>query len=70
MKWIELDNEKNVPEQGQKCIVFDEQAERVGLREWGTHYFHSIDSDGDDGMQSINITHWMPLPEPPPITQH
>ena len=65
MEWISLEGEKVVPKKGQICIVIDGES-LIRIREWGTHYFHSIDPDSDDGMQSINISHWMPLPPNPP----
>ena len=63
MEWISVEND--TPETGLVCLVYDDQMEKIGIREFGTHYFHSIDSDGDDGILGINITHWMPLPETP-----
>ena len=62
-QWIHIDDEE--PVGGTKYLVYDSQSERVGIREYGTHYFHTIDSDGDDGMMSINIVHYMEIPAAP-----
>ena len=63
MQWISV--EDRLPETVLVCLVYDGQSEKVGVREFANKQFYSIDSDGEDGLCSNYITHWMPMPEPP-----
>ena len=61
MKWISVKD--RMPEDGQEVIVYspDEDVQS------GVCYFEDYGFQGDCNLRSIlvNITHWMPLPEPP-----
>lgn len=52
--WIKCT--ENLPEQGVKCLVFDAETKYI-----------SINIIMEDGKWYVgyNITHWMPLPQPP-----
>lgn len=53
-EWIKCT--ENLPEQGVKCLVFDSETKYI-----------SINIIMEDGKWYVgyNITHWMPLPQPP-----
>lgn len=53
-EWIKCT--ENLPEQGIKCLVFDAETKYI-----------SINIIMEDGKWYVgyNITHWMPLPQPP-----
>lgn len=63
MEWISVKD--RLPEDGHLYLVYDDINERIGIREFNRTYFMSIDSDGEDGLYTGSITHWMPLPELP-----
>ena len=63
MKWI--NRKDRTPEYVEICLVYDDLEVRVGIREWTGWTFSSMDSSGEDGLENVNINHWMPLPDPP-----
>jgi len=63
MEWISVKD--RLPREPENYLVYDDISERIGIREYYSNGFYSIDSDGEDGLHTDNITHWQPLPEPP-----
>ncbi len=62
-KWVNVSD--RLPEEHKNFLVYDDVSERIGIREYSSSDFYSIDSDGEDGLNTDNITHWQPLPEEP-----
>ena len=63
-RWVSV--EERLPEQAEWAVVWDSQnmiavvAKRFGESDWCM-------SAGDEyGFESRGVTHWMPLPSPPP----
>jgi hypothetical protein len=62
MKWISVND--RMPEDGQEVIIYSEG----GKVEAGVYYSNEFGFDYYDvSIRDIivNVTHWMPLPEPP-----
>lgn len=68
-KWIECS--EKLPEENEKVIFYPKDDEPLhGVYLQGCWFqdvsWCSIDSDGVlDNMVTINVTHWMPVPEKP-----
>lgn len=61
MKWISVDNK--LPNDGEEILIFsceDKNNISIGYRKHN-FFFDLIDFT----ITPINVTHWMPLPEPP-----
>ena len=64
MEWISV--EDRLPEPMQEVLVFDgDDLVFVRLWSWDDGESHWYDSYGAIDSCGSNITHWMPLPEPP-----
>lgn len=66
MEWIKLEDQ--IPESNIRYLVAGDDrsifvAEWVESK-WG-HYFHSTDWNHCEFRHIPEITHWMPLPQPP-----
>jgi hypothetical protein len=63
-EWISV--EDRVPEETCKCLIVDNHG-IVFLSSYSGRYraFNAIDEDEGDNWKMDNVTHWMPLPEPP-----
>ena len=65
--WISVDD--RLPEDGEEVIILCYGSEPKGgyyIDEYTNHiYWSRGDSDGERCYDFTDITHWMPLPEPP-----
>lgn len=66
MEWISVDIQK--PSRDTECIIFGDHGVESGY--WLTYgsvyqYWDSRDSDGERTRREDEVSHWMPLPEPP-----
>ena len=62
--WISVD--ERLPEETCECLVIDAVGV-IYLVKYSGRYraFNAIDCDDGDRWKLNNITHWMPMPEPP-----
>jgi Protein of unknown function (DUF551) len=59
--WISV--EDRLPELGESVLIWDGQCRRVGFYLKTGEYYYYWESTDDE--YPLDITHWMPLPEPP-----
>ena len=73
-KWISVDGE--LPKRNEEVLVVDRDGD-IGMgyfvdsknkRKWKCFTMLLIDWDGEWG-DDASVTHWMPLPDPPPENQ-
>ena len=50
-----------LPEDGQPCLVYTRQRERFAL----VYQWEDCDECEINSFDTFDVTHWMPLPEPP-----
>lgn len=68
MEWIRTKD--NLPSEGHNVLVYYENQEDVTIgRRWNDHLdkngYHWKLEGRDEEYDTDEITHWMPLPEPP-----
>lgn len=63
-EWISVD--ERLPEETCECLVIDAVGV-IYLVKYSGRYraFNAIDCDDGDRWKLNNVTHWMPMPEPP-----
>ena len=66
MEWISVKNE--IPEDGLRLLLYTDVPDEYGKERIGVYlgdtYWTLMGGDYYK-QKSINVTHWMPLPEPP-----
>lgn len=64
MKWINVEIEK--PKNGEDILTFDKSRENISTEiYYDEGIFYEWSEKLERYFQNENITHWMPLPEPP-----
>lgn len=65
-RWIKINRAKDLPNEEERVLISDGSFVCIGscsLDKDNEH--HVIYWEDDDGVTVYEITHWMPLPEPP-----
>lgn len=64
-QWIKCS--ERMPEEGENVIVYDnlKQVHECFYLRYGDHVSWEIYSYNPSYYDEVNVTHWMPLPEPP-----
>ena len=63
MQWIPV--KEAIPEDGQPCLVYTRQRERSAL----VYQWEDCDECEINTFDTFEVTHWMPLPEPPEVSE-
>ena len=58
-EWVNIAR-KSYPENNKFVLLWDGLEVGIGFHNYGRFYTY-----GEDGIIEVDITHWMPLPEPP-----
>ena len=63
-EWISVD--ERIPEERCECLTVDKRGVVLQASYSGRHRaFNATDEDDGDTLKFDDVTHWMPLPEPP-----